>query len=96
MFVKQPGEVYEILGEQLCIPCVTDTYIDYVLWQADLSGTTTIIGDSTYGINSANQNHYELEKSNTPRNNFTLRIKSVRLDEPQLRCDVEVPSIPPT
>lgn len=96
--MEQPGEVYEILGEPLYIPCVTNTDVDFVFWEAVISGTSTTIGDSSVGIYDNENNwrqYYELESGHTPRTNFTLKIKSVRLDEPSMRCTVEVPSSPP-
>lgn len=92
LFQEQPEEVYGIMGEPLYIPCVTDTDYDIVMW-FKISGSS--IGDSIYGIYSTYRHHYEVETGQTPRKNFTLKIKSVNLDEPQLRCDVEVPGSPP-
>lgn len=100
VFVEEPGDqgdVYTILGEPLYIPCVTDTGYNTTVWwsHSELNGNTTRIGDSISGIHVDYQQYYEEEEGNTPRKNFTLKIKSVRLDEPQVSCDVEVPGSPP-
>jgi hypothetical protein len=74
--------VYGVLGETLNIPCVSDRDSTRGHWLFASSGIN--IGNSLLGINVVYKDLYEL--IGTGPRDFTLRIKRLRVNEPQVRC----------